>query len=104
LGERTEHVRTVFLGDPASPDVGILELIDLGNGRIIDQPPAAGAPTRGVFLISFNVAVDETLARLANLGFGRPPRRIPTGLDSWAATVVDPDGVMVELLDKTVSL
>jgi glyoxylase I family protein len=48
--------------------------------------------------------VEPTLARLADLGLGGPPRKIPTGPDSYAATVVDPDGVMVELLDKPVTL
>jgi len=104
LGERTQQARTVFLGSRSNPDAGVLELLELGNGRAIDSPPAAGGPARGLFLLSFQVPVEATLARLADLGLGGPPRRMPTGRDSWAATVVDPDGVMVELLDNPVSL
>lgn len=109
LGERTESVRTIFLGSPDFPQHGILELLDLGTGKAQNAPPAAGLPTRGVFLLSFQVPVEPTLARIADLGFGGPPRKVPTGKDSdgnptWAATVVDPDGIMVELLDKPVKL
>jgi catechol 2,3-dioxygenase-like lactoylglutathione lyase family enzyme len=104
LGERTESVRTIFLGSKDRPQEGIVELLDLGTGRAVSQPPAPGLPGRGMFLVSFQVPVEPTLARLADLGLGGPPRKIPTGPDSYAATVVDPDGVMVELLDKPVTL
>jgi glyoxylase I family protein len=44
------------------------------------------------------------LDRLASLGVGGEPRIMPTPGGGLAATVVDPDGVVVELLDQAVSL
>jgi hypothetical protein len=48
--------------------------------------------------------VREVLDRLAALGVGGPPRVMPTPAGGLAATVIDPDGVLVELLDRAVSL
>lgn len=104
LGVSTSKVRTVFLGDRAAPDAGVLELLDLGVGSVGDQPPASGLPQRGAFLVSFNLPVEAALARLAELGLGGTPRRMSTPVGGLAATVVDPDGVVVELLDQAVSL
>ncbi len=103
LGAVTGTWRTVFLGDRQQPRAGVVELIDLDNGAVPVGAPAAGLPHRGAFLISFVVPVTETLQRLAVLGLGGEPRtmRIPGG--GIAAVVVDPDGVMVELLDRAAS-
>jgi glyoxylase I family protein len=102
LGVSTEKVRTLFLGDPAKPGTTRLELLDLNDGRGAREPAGDGLPHRGLTLISFHVAVDETLARLASLGLGGTPRRIPAR-GGFAATVTDPDGVMVELVDAPVA-
>jgi glyoxylase I family protein len=104
LGDTTSKVRTIFLGSKAHPDVGVLELLDMGIDRIPAQPPASGRAQRGAFLVSFNVPVQPALDRLAALGMGGTPRTMPTPGGGVAATVVDPDGVMVELLDQPVSL
>ena len=52
--------------------------------------------------MSCYVDVDAVLARLAGLGLGGEPRRItvpaPGGAEVQMATVVDPDGVLVELI------
>ena len=98
LGVHTESVRTVFLGDAEHPDSGIVELLDLGVPGIADQEPQAGLPARGVFLLSIQVDVKAVLARLAGMGLGGTPRVMPTPGGGLAATVTDPDGVMVELL------
>ncbi|MFN8031681.1 MAG: VOC family protein [Mycobacterium sp.] len=98
LGVRTEAVRTVFLGDAAHPDSGIIELLDLGVPGIAAGPPQRGAPARGVFLLSVQVDVVAVLSRLAGMGLGGTPRTMPTPGGGMAATVTDPDGVMVELL------
>ncbi|BBZ12997.1 VOC family protein [Mycobacterium branderi] len=99
LGVATSHVRTVFLGAP--DDGGMLELIDLGEPR--PEPPGSGLPHRGLFLVSFVTPVRAALDRLAALGMGGAPRMM-TGPDgSVNATVVDPDGVTVELLDRPVA-
>jgi catechol 2,3-dioxygenase-like lactoylglutathione lyase family enzyme len=104
LGVSTSKVRTVFLGSRDSAESGTLELLDVGTGHAVSEPAGAGTPYRGLFLLSFQVPVAATLERLDSLGLGGTPRRMPTGPDSWAATVVDPDGVMVELLDQPISL
>ena len=100
LGVRTESVRTVFLGDTGHPDSGIIELLDFGVSGIADDEPQAGLPARGVFLLSLQVDVKAVLARLAEMGLGGTPRVMPTPGGGLAATVIDPDGVMVELLPR----
>jgi glyoxylase I family protein len=102
LGVSTEKVRTLFLSQPGIPGATRLELLDLYDGRALDDPPGDGLPHRGLTLLSFHVSVDETLARLAGLGLGGTPRRIPAR-KGFAATVTDPDGVMVELVDAPVA-
>ncbi|HEX3900340.1 MAG TPA: VOC family protein [Mycobacteriales bacterium] len=102
LGAKTEKVRTLFLAQPGNSGATRLELLDLYDGRAHAEPAGDGLPRRGLTLISFHVAVDETLARLAALGLGGPPRRIPAR-KGFAATVTDPDGVMVELVDAPVA-
>jgi catechol 2,3-dioxygenase-like lactoylglutathione lyase family enzyme len=104
LGRPTKRVRAVFLGSPSSPQGGTLELIDLGEPGFPGEPPGSGTPHRGVFLLSFLVEVSEVLGRLAELELGGPPRTIKARDGSiTAATVVDPDGVTVELLSGPVS-
>jgi catechol 2,3-dioxygenase-like lactoylglutathione lyase family enzyme len=98
LGRKTSRVRALFLGSPDSPHAGTLELLDLGQPEFADAPTGEGIPHRGVFLLSFKVDVTATLARLAELGLGGEPR-IMKARRGLAATVVDPDGVTVELLD-----
>jgi catechol 2,3-dioxygenase-like lactoylglutathione lyase family enzyme len=98
LAVRTESVRTVFLGDAEHTDSGIVELLDLGAPGIADDEPQLGAPARGVFLLSVQVDVRVVLSRLEGMGLGGTPRAMPTPGGGLAATVTDPDGVMVELL------
>ncbi len=98
------RLRSVFLGDPAQPDAGIVELVQFDG---IDQMPltptstALPATRPGFFLVSCYVDVDEVLARLRALRLGGQPRRIVVPSrrgDVQMATVVDPDGVLVELV------
>ena len=98
LGVPTRRVRTVFLGAADHPDGGIVELLDLELKDIAGAPPQSGLPNRGVFLLSFQVDVPGVLARMQDLGLGGAPRTMTTPRGGLAATVVDPDGVMVELL------
>jgi catechol 2,3-dioxygenase-like lactoylglutathione lyase family enzyme len=98
LGVHTRSVRTVFLGAADHPDDAIVELLDLGLKDIADATPQPGLPNRGVFLLSFQVDVPGVLARLKDLGLGGSPRTMATPRGGLAATVADPDGVMVELL------
>jgi glyoxylase I family protein len=98
-------LRSVFLGDPASPDAGIVELVHFPAHASLEAPgaPPSDACSRGgFFLLSCYVDVDAVLMRLAGLGLGGAPRRIavpgPGGSAVQMATVVDPDGVLVELI------
>jgi catechol 2,3-dioxygenase-like lactoylglutathione lyase family enzyme len=99
LGVHTTKIRTVFLGQADKQDGGILELMDIGSTEVTSGPPQSGLPSRGLCLISLQVDVEAVLARLDELGLGGLPRRMtkPNG-DLLAASVVDPDGVTVELL------
>jgi catechol 2,3-dioxygenase-like lactoylglutathione lyase family enzyme len=94
-----DRLRSVFLGDPASPDAGIVELVTFGADT--GDGPSPSPPRPGFFLLSFFVDVDATLARLAALGLAEPARRIRVpgpggGVDM--VTLRDPDGVLVELV------
>ncbi|MBB3603774.1 catechol 2,3-dioxygenase-like lactoylglutathione lyase family enzyme [Mycolicibacterium sp. BK556] len=97
LGVATTSLRTVFLGAAGNKDSGIVELLDLGEAELANHERQQGLPVRGVFLLSFQVDIEAVLSRLADLGLGGTPRTMPTP-SGLAATVVDPDGVMVELL------
>jgi catechol 2,3-dioxygenase-like lactoylglutathione lyase family enzyme len=95
------HLRVVFLGDRALPDVsaGVLELAAFHEGQVV-AGTIGGPPAAGLFMLSFFVNVEETLERLANLGLGGAPRQIvqsTPGGPMRIATVRDPDGVVVLL-------
>jgi catechol 2,3-dioxygenase-like lactoylglutathione lyase family enzyme len=100
FGAVSKRLRSVFLGDPARPDGGIVELV--GFGETDSRPVAPVPPAAGFFLLSFSVEVDAVLDRLSGLGFDDPPRRITMpgadGTTVQMATVRDPDGVLVELI------
>jgi catechol 2,3-dioxygenase-like lactoylglutathione lyase family enzyme len=101
----SRHLRSVFLGDPTGADAGIVELVvfDGPGGDQARDPAGAGPPASGFFLLSFFVDVDAALARLDNLGFGGTPRRVEQpgpGGPVAMATVRDPDGVLVELIQS----
>lgn len=92
-------LRSAFLHDPLLGDAGIVELVEFPSG-VVDGMPVQ-RPAEGFFLLSFYVDVDATLARLAELDLGGPPRRI--ALDTPLGTVHmarvrDPNGVLVELI------
>ena len=101
FGARSNRLRSIFLGDPAHADAGIVELVQFEQGA--DGGASATAPREGFFLLSCFVELDATLARLGDLGLGGTPRRItvpaPGSGDVQMATVVDPDGVLVELIE-----
>jgi catechol 2,3-dioxygenase-like lactoylglutathione lyase family enzyme len=100
FGARSSRLRSVFLGDPERNDAGIVELVQFDGGAEAGTEP--GPPRTGFFLLSCYVDVEATLARLAELDLGGEPRRItqpaPDGAGVQMATVVDPDGVLVELI------
>jgi catechol 2,3-dioxygenase-like lactoylglutathione lyase family enzyme len=101
FGASGRRLRSVFLGDPGSADAGVVELVSFPSGTA-PRPASGDTPASGFFLLSFFVDVEATLARLASHGLGGAPRRIevpgPNGPVAMA-TVRDPDGVLVELID-----
>lgn len=104
LGVRTSVVRTVFLGSRDDPEAGTVELLGIAGMDVASEPPASPTPHRGLYLLSFQIPVDPTLTRLAELGLGGSPRRMTARNGVRAATVTDPDGITVELLDQPLSL
>ena len=90
-------LRSVFLGDPHRPDAGTIELVAFPSG-IDDGAGPQPAPSLGFFLLSCFVDVDATLTRLAELGLGGEPTRIEQ-MGVQMATVRDPNGVLVELIE-----
>jgi catechol 2,3-dioxygenase-like lactoylglutathione lyase family enzyme len=96
----TDRLRSVFLGDPAAPDTGIVELV------VFDDPTPAGTsvtgPSPGLFLISLNRDVEPALQLLAEAGFADGVRQIampaPQGKQVQMAVIEAPDGVRVELI------
>lgn len=97
---RTDTLRSVFLGDPATPDSGIVELVVFDGARRPPQSPVG--PAYGFFLLSLERDVDPTLHTLAGLGFSDGVRRIempaPGGKKVAMAVITAPDGVRVELI------
>lgn len=100
FGAATDRLRSVFLGDPRTPDTGIVELVMVDGAE--DAPPPPRAPRHGFFLLSLQRDVDETLSALAALGFTDGVRRIsmpaPAGKSVAMAVLTAPDGVLVELI------
>ena len=101
FGAPGNRLRSVFLGDPAHADAGIVELVQFDEQAVVPAPRSR-APAPGFFLLSCYVDVAAVVARLADLGLGGAPRRItvpgPAGAEVQMATVIDPDGVLVELI------
>lgn len=94
---KSTSLRSIFLGDPAYPDSGIVEIVDFGTDLAL--PAAHAGPVLGFLLVSVFTDVSAALERLAALGMGGPPRRTVTaGVEM--AVVHDPSGVRVELIDR----
>ncbi len=91
------RLRSLFLGDPSTPAAGIIELVELPAG--VGPRPAETPPAQGFLLVSLLVDLDAALDRLASLDLGGEPRRITAYGSVGMATVRDPNGVLVELID-----
>jgi glyoxylase I family protein len=100
FGAKGDRLRSIFLGDPQSPDGGVVELVELEGA--VEALPAHPAPRHGFFLLSLQRDVDETLSGLAALGFTDGVRRItmpaPGGKTVAMAVITAPDGVLAELI------
>ena len=100
FGADGDRLRSIFLGDPQSPDSGIVELVELPGADAQLRPVAR--PRHGFFLLSLQRDVEATLSALAVLGFTDDVRRIavlaPDGKTVAMAVITAPDGVFVELV------
>jgi len=109
FGAKTDRLRSIFLGDPQTPDSGIVELVELPGALDADvaalpTTSASEGPRHGFFLLSLQRDVDPTLSALAALGFADGVRRItvaaPAGKTVPMAVITAPDGVLVELIGR----
>lgn len=101
FGAKTDRLRSIFLGDPQTPDSGIVELVEFPAAH--ETSRESGEPRHGFFLLSLQRDdVDDTLSALADLGFTDGVRRIavagPGGTTVAMAVITAPDGVLVELI------
>jgi catechol 2,3-dioxygenase-like lactoylglutathione lyase family enzyme len=100
FGTKTNRLRSIFLGDPQTPETGIVELVELEGAADAPAPPSG--PRHGFFLLSLQREVDATLSALAALGFTDGIRRIsvpaPANKTVPMAVITAPDGVLVELI------
>jgi len=100
FGAKNNRLRSIFLGDPRTPDTGIVELVVFEDADAASAPPAR--PRHGFFLLSLQREVETTLCTLAALGFGDGLHRItmpaPGGAEVAMAVITAPDGVLVELI------
>ena len=100
FGAKTDRLRSIFLGDPNTPDTGVVELVMFDGTQ--PGPPASEGPAAGFFLLSLQRDVEASLAGLAELGFNEGVRRIsmpaPGGKTVAMAVINAPDGVRVELI------
>lgn len=100
FGAKTDRLQSIFLGDPATPETGIVELVVFEGADEARAP--SPQPRHGFFLLSLQRDVEETLSALATLGFTDGVRRItvaaPGGKKVAMAVITAPDGVLVELI------
>lgn len=100
FGAKTDRLQSIFLGDPQTPDTGIVELVVFEGAD--DASVAPRRPRHGFFLLSLQRDVDETHSTLAELGFTDGVRQIimpaPGGKAVPMAVISGPDGVLVELI------
>ena len=83
FGAKTDRLRSIFLGDPRTPDAGIVELVVFEGA--VDASGGPQRPRHGFFLLSLQREVDETLSALG-------------GTEVAMAVITAPDGVLVELI------
>jgi catechol 2,3-dioxygenase-like lactoylglutathione lyase family enzyme len=93
FGGSATSLRSVFPGDPGSPDAAVVELVELAGLGL----PAA-APAEGFFLVSLPADLDAVPPRLARLGVGGDPV-VAAVRGGRLGIVHDPNGVRVELMD-----
>lgn len=101
FGVDSDALRSIFLGDPHSPESGIIELVQF-VGAEYASAAVDSVPGPGFFLVSLQRDVEPTLAELGALDFTDGVRRIsmpaPGGKTVAMAVITAPDNVRVELI------
>ena len=106
FGAESTNLRVVFLGSSDIPDdtAGVLELNVFPGGAV--RPVPASPPSAGLFMISYFVDVEATLARLEALGLAKDVRHVEQATPNGSitlATVRDPDGAAVLLTPGSIT-
>lgn len=95
-GIASRRLRAVMLGDVDHPDRGYVELLAFADP--VDAGPGAQPIATGTVMLSFMVDLAEVLPKLEAVGAtGVRRATLNNGVD--VATLRDPDGTLVELLD-----
>jgi catechol 2,3-dioxygenase-like lactoylglutathione lyase family enzyme len=91
------RLRAMILGDPDQPERGQLELLTFADP--VDAGPGVQPIATGTVMLSFMVDLADVLPKLQAAG-GSHVRRatLQNGVD--VATLRDPDGTLVELLNS----
>lgn len=90
------RLRAMILGDPEQPQLGQVELVTFTEP--VPQGPPAAPPVTATVMLSFHVDLAAVLPALEAAG-GTDVRRSTLNNGSAAASIRDPDGILVELLD-----
>jgi catechol 2,3-dioxygenase-like lactoylglutathione lyase family enzyme len=97
FGVKSERLRAIIMGDPDAPHAGGVELVTFAE-PVPEGPPPAPPVTSTVMLALF-VDLDVVLPKVLEHGGSDPKRAQLRSSGAGAATVRDPDGILVELLD-----
>jgi glyoxylase I family protein len=96
FGVESKRLRAVILGDPDHPNLGQVELVTFAE-PVPDGPPPS-PPATATAMLAFVVDLEAVLPALLAAG-ASDLRRATLSNGHAAASVRDPDGVLVELLD-----
>jgi glyoxylase I family protein len=100
-GAPSDRLRSVFLGDAASPHRAAVELVVCLDERGDPIPVVPAAPSNA-WWIAFWVDVDATIDRLVAMQMADSLVVTEPGYGAKVASVRDPDGVLVELVSQSI--
>lgn len=96
FGVKSTRLRAVICGDPDHPEAGGVELVTFAEP--LPAGPPSAAPSTATAMLAFQVDLEAVLPALLANG-ATDLRRTTLSRGNAAATVRDPDGILVELLD-----
>lgn len=99
-GVTSPRLRAMILGDPEHPERGQVELLTFAEP--VENGPGARPIATGTVMLSFMVDLAAVLPRLVAAG-GNDVRRATLKNGVEVATLRDPDGTLVELLNVPAS-